>query len=59
MIKCKFTDETKEFNGITLYRIEFTEDCIHGKKGDKGGWMESTKNLTSDKDGWIQVMYLW
>jgi len=34
--------------GVTLFRIELTVDCKWGKKGDKGGWVESEKNIHPD-----------
>ena len=40
----KLTSETKvNIFGITLFRLELTIDCKWGKKGDKGGWIESEK----------------
>lgn len=38
----KLTAEKKvNLWGATLFRIELTIDCKWGKKGDKGGWVES------------------
>ena len=37
MTKYKLTEETKEHEGVILYRIELTADCWWGKKGDKVG----------------------
>ena len=38
----KLTTETKvNIFGITLFRLELTIDCKHGKAGEKGGWLES------------------
>jgi len=37
--------------GVQLYRIELTEDCNWGKKGDKGGWVEKAENLV--EDAWV------
>ena len=51
MTKYKLTNETKVHDGITLHRIELTEDCRWGKKGTKGGWIESMDNL--GEDGWV------
>ena len=45
MTKYKLTEETKEHEGVILYRIELTADCWWGKKGDKGGWVQSSDNL--------------
>ena len=47
------TDETKEFNGRTLYRIKAAKDFGHVKKGDLGGWVESENNLSQKNDCWI------
>ena len=42
----KLTDETKTLpNGVILKRIELTQDCKWGKKGEKGGWIEKEENL--------------
>lgn len=46
--KYKLTDETINLNGVTLYRIEALKDFGKIKKGDKGGFIESEKNLTHD-----------
>ena len=46
----KLTDETKKIGDVILYRIELTEDCKWGNKGDKGGWIEKESNLIS---GWV------
>ena len=51
MTEYKLTNETKVHDGITLHRIELTEDCRWGKKGTKGGWIESMDNL--GEDGWV------
>ena len=51
MTQYKLTEETKEYKGITLHRIELNQDCKWGKKGDKGGWIQSEKNLS--EDAWI------
>jgi len=42
----KLTSETKvNIFGITLFRIELIVDCKHGKKGEKGGWIELLKPI--------------
>ena len=41
----KLTDTTKRMGNITLYQIELIVDTTYGKKGDKGGWVESMDNL--------------
>lgn len=57
MTQYKLTKETQTYDGHTLYRIELTEDCKWGKKGDKGGWVESKANLQEDAwvsgDAWV------
>lgn len=51
--KYRLTDETTEFNGVKLYRIEALKDfgCVH--KGDKGGFVQSEKNLSQLDKCWI------
>lgn len=51
--KYKLTDETIEFNGVKLHRIEALRDFSVVKKGDKGGFVQSEKNLSHDGDCWI------
>lgn len=51
--KYRLTDETIEFNGVKLYRIEALKDFGEVKKGDKGGFVQSEKNLSHDGDCWI------
>lgn len=51
--KYKLTDETINLNGVTLYRIEALKDFGEIKKGDKGGFIESEKNLTHDGNAWV------
>jgi len=42
----KLTSESKiNAFGVTLFRVELTVDCKWGKAGDKGGWVESEKNI--------------
>lgn len=42
----KLTEETKTLeDGVTVYRIECTVDFSRAKKGQKGGWVESERNL--------------
>ena len=47
------TEETKELFGRTLYRIEAARDFSDVKKGDKGGWIESEKNLSHERNAWV------
>ena len=51
--KYKLTDETIEFNGVKLYRIEALKDFSLVKKGDKGGFVQSEKNLSQFDNCWI------
>lgn len=51
--KYKLTDETISYRGKTLYRIEALRDFNDVKKGDKGGFVESEKNLSHDGNCWI------
>lgn len=43
--KYKLTDETKVYNGKTLYRIQALKDFDFIHKGEVGGFVESEKNL--------------
>ena len=40
-------------DGIVLHRIVAMRDFGKIKKGDKGGWVESTNNLSHDDNCWI------
>lgn len=52
MTHFKLTAETKELNGITLYRIMLTEDHSRwGKADTPGGWVEKKENLRGD--AWV------
>lgn len=51
--KYRLTDETIEVNGRTLYRIEALKDFKAVKAGDKGGFVESEKNLSISGDAWV------
>ena len=51
--KYRLTDETIEFNGVKLYRIEALRDFGDVKKGDKGGFVQSEKNLSQFGNCWI------
>ena len=46
--KYKLTKETKEYYGITFYRIEALKDFCDVKRGDKGGWIKEENNLSQD-----------
>ena len=51
--KYKLTEESIDFRGTTLYRIEALKDFGDVKKGDKGGFVESENNLSQEGDCWI------
>ena len=46
-------EETFKSLDSTLYRIQALKDFSDVKKGDKGGWVESEKNLSQEGDCWI------
>ena len=52
-MKYKRTDETKVVGGITLHRIECVTAFADIKCGEKGGWIESEKNLSQRGDAWV------
>lgn len=51
--KYKFTDESINVLGRTLYRIEALKDFSNIKKGDKGGYIESEANLSQEGNCWV------
>ena len=51
--KYRLTDETIEFCGVELHRIEALRDLVCVKKGDKGGFVQSEKNLSQFGNCWI------
>ena len=51
--KYRLTDETIEFNGVKLYRIEALKDFGDVKKGDRGGFVQSEENLSQLGNCWI------
>ena len=53
MKKYKLTEETKEYYGITLYRIEALKDFGTVKAGDKGGFIRSEDNLAHEGNAWV------
>ena len=54
MSKFKLTKESKELLcGTKVYRIELLIDTLWGKKGDKGGFVESENNLSQSGDAWV------
>lgn len=53
MNKYKLTSTKKKVNGITLYRIEALQDFADISKGDKGGYVQSEKNLSQEGRCWL------
>lgn len=53
MQKYKLTEETIELVGKMLYRIEAVRDFGDVKAGDRGGYIQSEKNLSHDGDCWV------
>ena len=48
--KYKLTEESINYCGKTLYRIEALKDFANVKKGDKGGYVEKEDNLSQEGD---------
>ena len=46
-------NDTINVEGRTLYRIEAVKDFCHVKNGEKGGYIESEKNLSQDDNAWV------
>jgi len=51
--KYKLTEETIEFRGRTLYRIQALRKFAYISIGQLGGWVEKKSNLSHDGDCWI------
>lgn len=51
--KYKLTKECKREGVRVLYRIEALKDFCDVERGDKGGWVESERNLSQDGNAWI------
>jgi len=51
--KYEITEDHIIFAGKVLHRIRATKDIIFAKKGDKGGFIESERNLSQDGQCWI------
>ena len=49
----RLEDETIEVDGHTLYRIEALRDFGCVRKGYKGGFVESEKNLSHEDNCWV------
>lgn len=59
MNKYELTNETMEYEGHTLHRIRALQDIkgmphfVLVQKGELGGWVESTSNLSDSDGSWI------
>lgn len=51
--KYRLTDETIEFNGVKLHRIEALKDFGRVMKGEKGGFVQRESNLSQLGNCWI------
>lgn len=51
--KYKLTEETKQYNGKILHRIEALRDFRDVRAGDLGGWVEGEHNLSQEGDCWV------
>ena len=51
--KYKLTDETIQVSGHTLHRIEALKNFGRVMKGDKGGFVQSERNLSHLGNCWI------
>lgn len=52
-MKYKLTDETIEFRGKTLHRIQCVKSFSNIKAGDLGGFVETEQNLSQEDTCWI------
>lgn len=52
--KYELTNETIEFEGVTLHRIKALKDFVNVRAGDLGGYVESEKNLDIEGNCWIK-----
>ena len=46
-------NETYDFYGTILYRIQAVKDFADVKAGDKGGWVEGYHNLSQEGNCWV------
>lgn len=53
MKKYRLTEESMNFNGRTLFRIEALCNFGDIKKGELGGWIECEENLSHSGDAWV------
>jgi len=52
-MKYKLTDESRDTDGVTLYRIEALRAFGNVIVGELGGWVESEANLSHDGNAWV------
>lgn len=52
-MKYRLTDETKEWCGRTLHRIEALKSFGNISAGEKGGWIEKEENLSQEGSCWV------
>lgn len=52
-MKYRLTDETMEYHGRTLHRIQALKDFRDVKAGDLGGWINSEENLSQYGNAWV------
>ena len=45
--------ESKDFNGIKLFRVVALKDFSNVKKGDVGGWIKKEENLSQNGNCWV------
>ena len=53
-MKYRITSETKVVDNITLHRIECVTAFGDVECGEKGGWIESEKNLSQCGNAWVR-----
>lgn len=53
MSKYRLTEETIEYYGHILHRIECVTAFGRVIAGEKGGFIEKEKNLSQDGDAWV------
>ena len=51
--KYRFTGETITIADVTLYRIQAMRDFGNVRKGEKGGFIQSEKNLSHEGSCWV------
>jgi len=51
-IKITKTSKVNIF-GVKVFQLELKIDCKWGKKGEKGGWVESKENIDTEFTGWV------